>query len=143
MLLRALLLVIGALISVSGTALAVDHGQFENVPDDIRAWFKGVRSPAGVPCCDISDGHRTEYDVRAGAYWVPINGLWWRGAEKAIIRNAGNPLGEDAVWYVRLRGNIESRCFVPAGGCLTGSCGGGWTPPRRKFCAAFRSRTIL
>ena len=114
MLLRALLLVIGALISVSGTALAVDRGQFENVPDDIRAWFKGVRSPGGVPCCDISDGHRTEYDVRAGAYWVPINGLWWRVPEKAIIRNAGNPLGEAVVWYVSLRGSIEIRCFVPA-----------------------------
>jgi hypothetical protein len=114
MLLRALLLVAGALIFVSGTALAVDRGQFENVPDDIRAWFKGVRSPAGVPCCDISDGHRTEYDVRAGAYWVPINGLWWRVPEKAIIRNAGNPLGEAVVWYVSLRGSIEIRCFVPA-----------------------------
>ena len=98
----------------TGAALAVDHGQFENVPDDIRAWFKGVRSPAGVPCCDISDGHRTEYDVRAGAYWVPINGSWWRVPEKAIIRNAGNPLGEAVVWYVSLRGNIEIRCFVPA-----------------------------
>jgi len=114
MLLRALLLVIGALNFVSGTALAVDRGQFENVPDDIRAWFKGVRSPAGVPCCDISDGHRTEYDVRSGAYWVPINGLWWQVPEKAIVRNAGNPLGEAVVWYVNLRGNIEIRCFVPA-----------------------------
>ena len=114
MLLRALLLVIGALIFVSGTALAVDRGQFENVPDDIRAWFKGVRSQDGVPCCDISDGHRTEYDVRAGAYWVPINGLWWQVPEKAIVRNAGNPLGEAVVWYVSLRGNIEIRCFVPA-----------------------------
>ena len=114
MLLRALLLVIGALNFVSGTALAVDRGQFENVPDDIRAWFKGVRSPAGVPCCDISDGHRTEYDVRSGAYWVPINGLWWQVPEKAIVRNAGNPLGEAVVWYVSLRGNIEIRCFVPA-----------------------------
>ncbi len=105
MLLRALLLVIGALNFVSGTALAVDR---------IRAWFKGVHSPAGVPCCDISDGHRTEYDVRAGAYWVPINGLWWQVPEKAIVRNAGNPLGEAVVWYVSLRGNIEIRCFVPA-----------------------------
>jgi hypothetical protein len=112
--LRPLLLVLGALIFVSGTALAVDRGQFENVPDDIRAWFKGVHSPNGVPCCDISDGHRTEYDVRAGAYWVPINGLWWRVPEKAIIRNAGNPLGEAVVWYVSLRGSIEIRCFVPA-----------------------------
>jgi hypothetical protein len=112
--LRALLFVLGALIFVSGTVLAVDHGQFKNIPDDIRAWFKGVRSPTGVPCCDISDGHRTEYDVRAGAYWVPIDGLWWQVPEKAIIRNAGNPLGEAVVWYVILRGNIEIRCFVPA-----------------------------
>ena len=73
MLFRALSLVIGALIFVSGTALAVDRGQFENVPDDIRAWFKGVRSLEGAPCCDISDGHRTNYDVRAGRYWVPID----------------------------------------------------------------------
>ncbi len=108
--LRPLLLILGALILVTGTARAVDHGQFENVPDDIRAWFKGVRSPTGVPCCDISDGHRTEYDVRQGAYWVPINGLWWQVPEKAIVRNAGNPLGEAVVWYVSLRGNIEERC---------------------------------
>src|SRR6266403_5796860 len=109
---RLVLLV--SLTFFTGAALAVDHGQFENVPDDIRAWFKGVRSPAGVPCCDISDGHRTEYDVRSGAYWVPINGLWWRGPEKAIVRNARNPLGEAVVWYASLRGNIEVRCFVPA-----------------------------
>ena len=110
----AQLVILVSLIFFTGAALAVDHGQFENVPDDIRAWFKGVRSPAGVPCCDISDGYRTEYDVRAGAYWVPINGLWWRVPEKAIIRNAGNPLGEAVVWYVSLRSNIEIRCFVPA-----------------------------
>src|SRR6266446_4926905 len=91
---RALLLILGALIFVSGTARAVDRGQFENVPDDIRAWFKGVRSPSGIPCCDISDGHRTEYDVRDGAYWVPINGLWWRVPEKAIIRNAETRLAK-------------------------------------------------
>jgi len=40
--------------------------------------------------------------------------LWWQVPEKAIIRNAGNPLGEAVVWYVNLRGNIEIRCFVPA-----------------------------
>ena len=62
------------------------------------------------------DGGSTRYDVRAGAYWVPINGLWWQVPEKAIVRNAGNPLGEAVVWYVSLRGNIEIRCFVPA--CL-------------------------
>jgi hypothetical protein len=37
-----------------------------------------VIAPNGVPCCDISDGHRTTYEVRAGAYWVsdrrPVDG---------------------------------------------------------------------
>jgi hypothetical protein len=60
-----------------------------NVPDDIRASFKGVRSPDGIPYCDNSDGHRTNY---AGGYWVPIEGAWWRVLERAVIRNAGNPL---------------------------------------------------
>src|SRR4051794_10750275 len=112
--LRALLLVLGALVLVSGAAPAVDRGQFEDVPDDIRAWFKGVRSPTGAFCCDISDGHRTIYEVRAGGYWVPIEGVWWPVPEKAVVRNAGNPLGEAVVWYVSVRGNIEIRCFVPA-----------------------------
>jgi len=89
-------------------------GQFENVPDHIRAWFKGVRSLEGAPCCDISDGHRTNYDVRSGRYWVPIDGVWWQVPEAAVIRNAGNPLGEAVVWYASLRGNIVIRCFVPA-----------------------------
>jgi len=40
-----------------------------------------------VPCCDISDGHRTDYDVRDGAYWVPIEGQWMAVPERAIIRD--------------------------------------------------------
>jgi hypothetical protein len=108
---RALLV---PMIFIAATAQAVDRGQFENVPEDVRRWFKGVTSQTGVPCCDISDGHRTDYEVRAGDYWVPINGVWWRVPDKAIVRNAGNPLGEAVVWYVAVRGSIEIRCFVPA-----------------------------
>ena len=52
---------------LASTALAFDNGQFEHVAPDVRAWFKSVIAPNGVPCCDVSDGHRTEYDVRAGA----------------------------------------------------------------------------
>lgn len=92
--LRPSLLLLGALIFAAGTARAVDRGQFQDVPNDIRAWFKGVRSPDGVPCRDISDGQRTIHDVRAGGYWVPIDGVWWQVPERAVIRNAGNPLGE-------------------------------------------------
>jgi hypothetical protein len=97
-----------------GAALAFDNGQYENVPADIRAWFKGVMAPNGVPCCDISDGHATEYDVRAGAYWVPIEGEWMQVPSHAIIRDRSNPVGQAVVWYVRHRGSIVISCFVPA-----------------------------
>ena len=85
------------LLVLAGTAFAFDNGQYENVPPDIRAWFKSVMAPNGVPCCDISDGHRTSYDVRAGAYWVPIEGQWMAVPERAVIRDRGNPVGEAVV----------------------------------------------
>jgi hypothetical protein len=113
---RRIRLIVATAVAVAfgNAAYAVDRGQYENVPADIRAWFKGVVSPSGVPCCDISDGHRTAYDVRKGAYWVPIDGLWWQVPERAIIRNQGNPVGEAVVWYVNQRGSIVINCFVPA-----------------------------
>jgi hypothetical protein len=111
---RRLKMALPALLVLASTAYAVDRGQFDNVPDDIRAWFKGVRSPSGMPCCDISDGHRTDYDVRQGSYWVPIDGEWVQIPDKAIVRNGGNPIGEAVVWYIRYRGEIIISCFVPA-----------------------------
>ena len=99
---------------LASAALAVDRGQYDHVPPDIRAWFKSVIAPNGVPCCDISDGHRTTYDVRAGAYWVPIEGQWMAVPDRAVIRDQGNPIGEAVVWYVHHRGSIIISCFVPA-----------------------------
>ena len=69
-------IVVAMFVAVTSAALGFDNGQYEKVAADIRAWFKGVIAPNGVPCCDMSDGHRTEYDVRAGAYWAPIDGQW-------------------------------------------------------------------
>src|SRR6201994_5213093 len=92
--------VIAAVVAaLAGAAHAFDNGQYENVPADIRAWFKGVIAPNGVPCCDISDGHQTEYDFRAGAYWVPIEGQWMEESAHAILRYRGNPVGLAGGWY--------------------------------------------
>lgn len=103
-----------SLAMIAGAALAFDNGQYDNVPPDIRARLKSVIAPNGVPCCDISDGHRTSYDVRGGAYWVPIEGEWMMVPERAVIRDRGNPVGEAVVWYVHHRGGIIISCFVPA-----------------------------
>ena len=105
-----------AALLVTTTALARDNGQFGNVPPEIRAWFKSVKSHAGVPCCDIADGHRTDYDMREGQYWVPINDQWIRVPAEAVVDDAGNPTGDAVVWYTEFNSNVYIRCFVPGGG---------------------------
>ncbi len=108
---------IALLSNLPYTALAFDNGQYNNVPDNIRSWFKAVRSPHGVPCCDIADGHRTSYDMRSDGYWVPIEGKWRQVPPEAIVYDAGNPVGEAVVWYVSQGADmVYIRCFVPGGG---------------------------
>jgi hypothetical protein len=110
----AQIVILTSAVALASAAQAFDRGQYENVPADIRAWFKGVVSPSGVPCCDISDGTAPHTTCARGAYWVPIDGLWWQVPERAVIRNQGNPVGDAVVWYVSLRGSIVISCFVPA-----------------------------
>lgn len=111
---RAITALVIASMGFAANLHAVDRGQFSASDPQIRSWFKSVIAPNGVPCCDESDGHRTAYDMRDGAFWVPIEGEWMRVPERAIIREAGNPVGEAVVWWVRHRGEIIISCFVPA-----------------------------
>src|ERR1700761_5024287 len=106
----AQVVVLALTAALAQAALAFDNGQYDNVPHDIRAWFKSVMAPNGVPCCDISDGHRTEYYVRHGTYWVPIEGTWMEVPSRAIIKDSGNPIGQAVVWYVHHRGAIIISC---------------------------------
>jgi hypothetical protein len=109
---------IAAVVSLPGAATAFDNGQYGGVPDNVRSWFKSVRSPSGVPCCDISDGHRTTWrGSKDGGYEVPIEGEWRPVPPESIVHNAGNPVGEAVVWYVRQDANkVYIRCFVPGEG---------------------------
>lgn len=97
-------------------ALAHDNGQFKDVPPAIREWFKSVKSQMGIPCCDIADGHRTEYDMRENKYWVPINGQWVEVPPDAVLKDVGNPVGDAVVWYSIFNDSVIIRCFVPGGG---------------------------
>jgi len=114
---------IGALIS---TAAAFDNGQWTDVPDHVRSWFKSLRSPAGVHCCDIADGHRTNWEIRSTGYFIPNpmdpTGDWIAVPPEAVVHNAGNPVGEAIVWWNAVPVDDEDetgvfiRCFVPGDG---------------------------
>jgi hypothetical protein len=99
-------------------ASAFDNGQYQSVDPKIRDWFRSVRSPKGINCCDIADGHRTTWrGTSEGGYEVPIQGEWRKVPPEAIVLNAGNPTGEAIVWYVKQGENVyHIRCFVPGGG---------------------------
>ena len=114
---------IGVLISTA--AAAFDNGQWNDVPDDVRSWFKSVLSPSGVHCCDIADGHRTDWEVRPAGYFIPNpmdpTGEWIPVPPGAVVHNAGNPVGEAIVWWNQVitdedQIGIFIRCFVPGDG---------------------------
>ena len=97
-------------------AVAHDNGQFGDVAPQVREWFHNVRSAKGIPCCDIADGHRTDFDMRKDLYWVLVNGNWVPVPPDAVLKNTGNPTGGAVVWYSIYGGQVIIRCFVPGGG---------------------------
>lgn len=92
---------------------AKDSGQWDSIPQHVRDWFKSVRGKNGVACCDISDGHRTEFAIKDTVYWVPIDGVWIKVPPDAVIENSGNPTGDAVVWYAKASNELFIRCFVP------------------------------
>lgn len=116
----AVAFLIGALVGFGAAtrANAFDNGQYGDVPESIRSWYKGVKAKSGVPCCDIADGHKTAFRVDAeGRYEVPIDGEWRSVPPEAVIYDAGNPEDMAIVWYVRQGvSTYYIRCFVPVGG---------------------------
>jgi hypothetical protein len=113
---RAMLRIALVTVFIGTPAVAHDNGQFGDVPPQVREWFHHVRSANGIPCCDIADGHRTDFDMRKDLYWVPVNGDWLSVPPDAVLKNSGNPTGSAVVWYSVYGGQVIIRCFVPGGG---------------------------
>jgi hypothetical protein len=119
----ALAVAIGALLSTAAAAL--DNGQWNDVPEHVRSWFKSLRSPSGVHCCDVADGHRTDWEIRPTGYYIPNpmdpTGEWIAVPAGAVVHDAGNPVGEAIVWWTVVaidedQTTIFIRCFVPGDG---------------------------
>jgi hypothetical protein len=87
------------------TAAAFDDGQWNDVPEDVRTWFKSLRSPIGGLCCDVADGHRTDWQIRPAGYFIPnpleplVNGMDVGHARAGAL---AHPLLHDAERPARL-----------------------------------------
>jgi hypothetical protein len=97
-----------------------DPNKYRDVPPAVRDWFRGVRSPQGVPCCDIADGSRVDWrrDGKGNEFSVFIGDAWRQVPKAAVVApGTGNPTGDAVVWYVdnKVEGpnRYFIRCFVP------------------------------
>ena len=109
-------------LSLIGHAGAMDRAELKDVSPSVRQWFESMVSPSGKACCSYADGHRTEYEIRENAYWVPIDTVWTAVPPEAVIMDKGNPFPEAVVWYSpvieggKWTGRQKIICFVPGSG---------------------------
>ena len=97
-------------------------GIYKNLPQSTRDWFHNLRGPAGQLCCDMADGHPTEWraDDKTGQYQAKIEGKWIDIPPESVIYQQGNPTDTAWVWYYPVNGDDGTtyaiRCFVPGDG---------------------------
>ena len=109
---RTLVCLILTTISANANWLNVSQ-EWGDIPESAKSWFRDQHSPKGVLCCNVADGHPTEYEIRGNHFWVPIAGVMREVPDEAVIHNVKNPLGRAVVWYVKQGGDTYYiRCFV-------------------------------
>ena len=63
----------GALAILAATIITAAGARAD---EDRAAWFKSLKMPGSpVPCCDVSDCHRTDAEWRDGQWWAVVRGI--------------------------------------------------------------------
>ena len=97
---------------------ARDYGQYNDVPQHIRDWFKGLKNPRnGGSCCDQSDCARTEARTHGNAWEARApNGAWLSIPDDRVVYSHGNPTGEPILCAIEDEEGWRVFCFVPGPG---------------------------
>lgn len=83
---------------------------------DTSAWFKALKSPKGMPCCDYADGNRVEdpdyIENPDGSYEVnvPSHG-GWKHVDKDRVVDGTNRVGYAIIWWSKYA--PDPYCFLP------------------------------
>jgi len=100
------------MIASTSAGLARDDGRYAQSP--LKQWFDSLRSYKG-PCCSDADGEETEFEMRDGSYWAPIDGIMTRVPQEAVITEP-NRHGRAIKWLYFENGHKAFRCFIPGAG---------------------------
>lgn len=118
-------LILLILLSSVAQARELYPGQYAQVDDATREWFRDQRNPTTkIPCCSEADGTYVEEDIRDGHYWVRFDktGGEWREVPDDIVIHNPNRNGAPVVWYYyttplgSTERSINFRCYSPGSG---------------------------
>lgn len=87
-----------------------DLGQYDQVPQDLRNWFGGLKNKAGSQCCADADGYDAQWDTKDGKFRVFGVAGWIVVADDAVIHEP-NKVGVAKVWWVDKSQKVI-RCFL-------------------------------
>lgn len=106
---------VSALALASNLYSVADKPQWENIDPATRDWFRSLRSPSGIPCCDFADGSRIEdpdyKENEDGSYEVFIRGQWIHVDRNHVLIGI-NRVGYAVYWGVP----GITYCFMPGAG---------------------------
>jgi len=98
---------------------------FAHMPDrpELDAWFNGLKSSGGYPCCSYVDGSTIadiDWDTAVvngeNHYRVRLNGNWIVVSPEEVVKGP-NRYGPAVAWVYRDgMGVTNIRCFMPGGG---------------------------
>jgi hypothetical protein len=79
-------------------------------------WYRGLRAPSGIECCDDRDCGPVPYrlNARSGREEIEANGRWWP-VEYDKVLSVPTPDGEAHACWRNPRGRPEFRCIILPG----------------------------
>ena len=81
-------------------------------PSPLRDWYKSLKSPQGVPCCDISDCKPVEARTAGNDWEVAISGRWVRVPPEKVLKAKENPTGQAVACYIEHEAEAYFYCVV-------------------------------
>src|SRR3954465_2717344 len=88
---------------------------YENMPPEIKSWFKQQHNSQGQWCCDESDGHPFygDYTINSdGSVSVEFDGSQHL-IPTELVPKGKTPTGHPPAWYRNISGYPRDYCFSP------------------------------
>jgi hypothetical protein len=86
-------------------------GQYDQVPQELREWFRSLHNGNSELCCANADGYDAQWDTKDGHLRVYGIAGWVVVPDKAVVREP-NKVGVAKVWWADPMRQDVVICFL-------------------------------